>query len=230
MDMIELVPVTRAHSLENKEIKKLTGEMTTMAERGYRVDFLQNVFGAINWVTFSVFQIICLFFSGYLAYKGEITNIGDITLYQSYFTTLLGYVSSIIALMPVFAKGAESINSIGEIINSHDVEDNEGKIKLKNLEGEYVFKNVDFAYDEKSPVLRDFSLTVKKGETIALVGESGAGKSTVLNLVTGFNRINGGSLLIDGIDINDIDLRSYRKHISIVPQKTILFSGTYAKI
>jgi ATP-binding cassette subfamily B protein len=75
-------------------------------------------------------------------------------------------------------------------------------------------------------VLNDFSLNVKQGETIALVGESGAGTSTVLNLVTGFNRINNGEILIDGKNINDIDLRSYRRFISIVPQKSILFSGT----
>ncbi len=226
MNMIELVPVTRAHSLEKLEIKKLTGEMTDMAERGYRLDFIQNLFGAVSWVSMSIFQIICLFFTGYLTYIGKITEIGDITLYQSYFTTLLGYVSSIIALLPVFTKGAESINSIAEILNSDDIEDNEGKQKLKTLEGEYIFKNVDFAYERENPVLKNFNLNVKKGETIALVGESGAGKSTVLNLVMGFNKINSGSLLIDGNDINGIDLRSYRKHISVVPQKSILFSGT----
>ena len=129
-------------------------------------------------------------------------------------------------MLPVFAKGVESIQSIGEIINAHDVEDNEGKEKLSDLNGEYIFKNVHFDYDEHTPVLNDFSLTVKQGETIALVGESGAGKSTVLHLVTGFNRINNGELLIDGKNINDIDLRSYRRFISIVPQKSILFSGT----
>lgn len=226
MDMIELVPVTRAHSLENLEIKKLTGEMTNVAQRGYRLDLVQSLFGSVTWVLFSLFQMMCLFFTGFLTYKGIITDIGDITLYQTYFTTLLGYVNSVIALLPVFSKGAESIHSIGEIINAHDVEDNEGKKKVTQLEGEYIFKNVDFNYDEDTPVLQDFSLTVKKGETIALVGESGAGKSTVLNLVTGFNRINGGEILIDGESINDIDLRTYRKFISIVPQKSILFSGT----
>lgn len=226
MEMIELVPVTRAHSLEKLEIKKLTHEMTDVARRGYHLDYIQSLFGSAVWVMFSLFQMVCLFFTGFLTYKGIIKNIGDITLYQSYFTTLLGYVNSVIIMLPVFAKGIESIHSIGEIINAHDVEDNEGKEKLSDLNGEYVFKNVHFDYDEHTPVLNDFSLVVKKGETIALVGESGAGKSTVLNLVTGFNRINNGEILIDGKNINDIDLRSYRRFISIVPQKSILFSGT----
>jgi ATP-binding cassette subfamily B protein len=161
-----------------------------------------------------------------LAYRGVITEIGDITLYQTYFTTLLGYVSSLVSLIPVFAKGAESIASIGEILEAYDIEDNTGKERLKGLEGEYDFCNVTFGYDPDSPVLKNFSLQVKKGETIALVGESGAGKSTVLNLLIGFNKITDGSIMIDGKNIDHINLRSYRKYISVVPQKTILFSGT----
>ncbi len=226
MDMIELVPVTRAHSLENVEIKKLTKEMTNVAERGYKLDYIQSKFGAVTWVVFSLFQILCLFFSGFLAYKGIIKDIGDVTLFQSYFISLLSYVNSIIAMLPVFSKGVESIDSIGEILNAYDVEDNKGKQKMTDLEGEYEFRHVAFKYDDDTPVLDDLCLKVNKGETIALVGESGAGKSTVLNLALGFNKISGGELYIDGRNINELDLHSYRKFLSVVPQKTILFSGT----
>lgn len=226
LDMIELVPVTRAHSLENLEIKKLTGEMTNVAKYGYRIDFIQNLFGSVNWVLFSLFQAICLFFSGYLCYTGKMANVGDIALYQTYFTTLLGYVNSIIALMPVFTRGAEAINSIGEILNSHSIEDNDGKKIIETLQGDYEFKDIQFSYDGVTPILKGLNLKVKKGETVALVGESGSGKSTILNLLIGFNKVNSGELLIDGQDIETIDLRSYRRFISIVPQKTILFSGT----
>ena len=225
LDMEELIPVTRAHALEHCEVKKLTDSVTRIAESGYKMDKIYAIFGSANWVMFSLFQMICLFFTGFLAYRGKIT-IGDVSLYQSYFNSLIAQVSSIMALLPIIARGTESISSIGEILSSHDVEDNENKIKIKSLKGGYEFKNVCFKYDDKTPVLNDFSLTVKAGETVALVGESGSGKSTVLNLVIGFNKPDYGSFKIDGIDAADIDMRSYRRFISVVPQNSILFSGT----
>lgn len=225
LDMEELIPVTRAHALEKCEVKKLTASVTRIAESGYKMDKIFAIFGSANWVMFSIFQMICLFFTGFLAFKGKIT-IGDISLYQSYFNSLIGQVSSIIGLMPIIAKGAESISSIGEILASHDIEDNTNKLKMKKLDGSYEFKDVYFKYDDKTPVLNGFSLTVKQGETVALVGESGSGKSTVLNLVIGFNKPDSGSFKIDGIDAGDIDMRSYRRFISVVPQNSILFSGT----
>lgn len=225
LDMEDLIPVTRAHALEQCEIKKLTDSVTRIAESGYKMDKAHAVFGAASWVMFSIFQMVCLFFTGYLAYRGKIT-IGDVSLYQSYFNSLIAQVSSIMALLPIIAKGTESISSIGEILSSNDVEDNENKIKIKSLQGAYEFKNVCFKYDDKTPVLNDFSLVVKPGETIAIVGESGSGKSTVLNLVIGFNKLDSGSFKIDGIDSADIDMRSYRRFISMVPQNSILFSGT----
>ena len=225
LDMEELIPVTRAHALEKNEIKKLTASVTDIAESGYKMDKIYAVFGSVNWVMFSLFQMICLFFTGFLAFRGQIT-IGDVSLYQSYFGALIGQVSGIMGLLPIISKGAEAINSIGEILNSHDIENNDRKIKMKNLEGGYEFKDVCFKYDDRTPVLNGFSLTVSPGETVALVGESGSGKSTVLNLVIGFNQIDSGSFKIDGIDADKINMRSYRKFISVVPQNSILFSGT----
>ncbi len=224
-DMEQLIPVTRAHGLEKLEISKMTKSVLRIAESGYRLDMTIALFGSINWVMFMTFQMICLFFTGTLAYQGKI-SIGDVSLYQSYFTSLVGQVSSIIALLPIIAKGTESIKSIGEILSSHDVEHNSHKKKITELKGDYVFQNVDFKYDDRTPVLKDFSLTVKQGETIALVGESGSGKSTLMNLIIGFNEIDSGVFQIDGYDAKDLDMRAYRRFISVVPQNTILFSGS----
>ena len=226
IDMIELVPVTRAHALEEKEIKKITNEVTDVAHKGYKLDFIQSLFGSVIWVLMSLAQVVCLIFTGYLAVRGTIKNIGDITLYQTYFTTLLGYVSNIIAIMPILAKGLESVTSIGEILGAGDIEDNNGKEKLKDLEGTFEFNNVFFKYDNESRVLNGINLKINKGETIALVGESGSGKSTIVSLVTGFYKPTSGEILIDGKNIEQINLHSYRRFLSVVPQKTILFSGT----
>ncbi len=224
-DMEELIPVTRAHSLEDVEIKKLTNDVTNIAESGYKFDMVQSFFGSLNWALMLVFQVICLFFTCFLAYKGEIT-VGDISLYQSYFANLSGYVLSIVCLLPTISRGAESMRSVGEILSAYDVEQNSGKPKLDKLEGRYEFKDVTFDYDMETHVLKNLDLTVNAGETIALVGESGSGKSTIINLIIGFNLAESGQLLIDGKDITSFDMRSYRKMISVVPQNSILFSGT----
>lgn len=226
IDMIELVPVTRAHALEETEIKKITTEVTDVAHKGYKLDFIQSLFGSVIWVLMLLAQVVCLIFTGYLAVRGTIKNIGDITLYQTYFTTLLGYVNNIISIMPILAKGLESVTSIGEILGAGDIEDNNGKENLKDLEGTFEFNNVFFKYDNESRVLNGINLKINKGETIALVGESGSGKSTIVNLVTGFYKPTSGEILIDGKNIEQINLHSYRRFLSVVPQKTILFSGT----
>ncbi len=224
-DMEELIPVTRAHSLENTEVKKLTHSITKIAERGYKSDSTYSFFGALCWALINFFQISCLIITAFMAFKGLI-SIGEISLYQTYFTTLSGNVMSIVYLLPALTRGADAIRSIGEILSAYDIEKNHGKPELQNLCGKYEFKDVSFNYDMETHVLNGLNLTVNEGETIALVGESGSGKSTIINLVVGFNLAESGELLIDGKSIKDFDLRSYRKNISVVPQNSILFSGT----
>lgn len=224
-DMEELIPVTRAHSLENAEVAKLTKKITRIAERGYKADSTYSFFGALCWALVNLFQILCLIITAYMAYK-KLISIGEIALYQTYFTTLSGNVMSIIYLLPAITRGSDSIRSIGEILSAYDIEKNHGKPQFQELQGDYEFKNVSFNYDLETHVLNGLNLKVKQGETIALVGESGSGKSTIINLVVGFNLAESGQVLIDGKNIKDFDLRSYRKNISVVPQNSILFSGT----
>ena len=226
MEMVELIPVTRAHALEEEEVQKMSGQLFAVAEKGYRLDVIQSLFGSVGWAIFQIFQVVCLGFTGFLAIKGTVMP-GDITLYQSYFATIVSQVSSLMSLIPTIAKGIESVNSIGEVLLEDDIEQNEGKEIIKDIYGEFDFKDVTFRYNDiDRPVLHNLNLHVDKGETIALVGESGAGKSTILNLVIGFNQVNSGEVLIDGHNMKDIDLRSYRKHLAVVPQTSILFSGT----
>lgn len=226
MEMVELVPVTRAHALEDEEVEKMSGQLFAVAEKGYKLDLVQALFGSVGWAVFQVFQVVCLVFTGYLAYKGNILA-GDIMLYQSYFATVVNQVSAIVTLLPTITKGIESVNSIGEVLLSDEIEENEGKEKLQQVDGVFDFKDVSFCYKSNgAKVLNHLNLHVEKGETIALVGESGAGKSTILNLVIGFNLAGGGEVLMDGKDMREIDLRTYRQHLAVVPQTSILFSGS----
>lgn len=226
MEMVELVPVTRAHALEQQEVEKIKEQLEETAEKGYRLDMVQAHFGAVSWCVFQLFQALCLGFSGYMAWNGSI-KIGDVTFYQASFTTVVSQFAGFINLIPIMTKGLESVTSIGEVLISDDVEHNEGKKELKELKGKFSFHHVEFSYKgSMERVLSGIDLEVNEGETIALVGESGSGKTTILNLLIGFITPGDGRLFIDGTDINDINLRSYRRFISVVPQTPVLFTGT----
>lgn len=226
MEMVEMIPVTRAHALEKEETSKMQSRLKNVAKKGLQLDMVQTYFSSISWVTFQLFQVICLGFTGFLAAKGKI-SVGDVVLYQTYFSTIVSNVSGIISLIPIVSKGLESVNSIGDVLTAEDVEDNHKKKKIKDVYGEIDFKNVGFVYhDGDAPLFSDLNFHIEKGETIAFVGPSGVGKSTILNMVIGFSKATSGEVLIDGNNINDLNLTSYRKHIAVVPQTSILFSGT----
>lgn len=224
-DMVEMIPITRAHGLGEEEAQRMTEQVSHLAAKGYRLDRIASMFGSISWVVMQSFRLGCLVFTVILALN-DLLSVGDVTLYQSYFGSLVAYMTTVTNLVPIIAKGGESINSVGEILGAHDIEDNRGKRKVSTLHGEYEFKDVHFAYENGRDILSGLDLTVKAGETIAVVGESGAGKSTILNLVTGFYMATGGKVLVDGVDISEIDLTCYRKHIAVVPQTSVMFTGT----
>ena len=226
MEMVELIPVTRAHALEETETQKLDSQLKNVAKHGFRLDMIQSFFGSVSWASFQIFQVICLGFTGWLAVQGKILP-GDVVMYQTYFGTIVNQISGIVTLIPIISKGLESVNSVGDILLSADVEDTGNKKKIKKVDGKIEFKNVNFRFkNAEAPVINSLSFSINKGETVAFVGASGAGKTTLINLVIGFLRPNSGQLLIDGKDLNTINLQSYRCHISVVPQTPILFTGT----
>ncbi len=225
-EMLEMIPVTRAHGLQDLEVKKMNSHLSQIAERGFHLDLINSLFGATSWVLFQGFQILCLAFTGYLAYQGKI-NVGDMVLYMTYFSQIVGQISTIINIYPNVSRGLESVKSIGDILLDSNVEQNNSIIPLDNLKGQVEFCNVDFRYrSEERWILKDFSLKVNSGESIAFVGESGAGKSTIINLLIGFVRPENGKILIDRINMSNLNMNEYRSQIAVVPQKTILFSGT----
>jgi len=110
--------------------------------------------------------------------------------------------------------------------NKTFVKNPENPVKLEKVKGEIEFKNVWFAYNDEDYVLKDISFKIKPGETVAIVGHTGAGKTSIINILTRFYDINKGSILVDGIDISKMDKKELRKYISIVLQDVFLFSGT----
>jgi len=225
-DMLDMIPVTKAHGLENEEIAVLEQKIDTLRRQGLNVDKINARFGSITWIVSQLMSLLCLFFTAYLAVKGEI-EVGDIVLYQSYFNAISGSINGIINIYPQITKGMDSMNSFSEIILSNEVENNAGKIRLRYVHGTVKFENASFKYpDAKESVIKDLNLSVEPGECIAFVGASGSGKSTVMNMIIGFLKATEGTVYIDGKPIDEINLTDYRSFISVVPQNCILFTGS----
>jgi ABC-type multidrug transport system fused ATPase/permease subunit len=137
-------------------------------------------------------------------------------------------LTSIAAFWSQFQQGLSASERVFALIDATPrVVQNDAQ-PVGPLNGQIEFRDVSFGYDAASPVLRHFSLTITAGETVALVGHTGAGKSTLSKLITRFYEFQGGTLLVDGRDIRSLDLTQYRRQVGIVPQDPFLFSGTVA--
>ena len=223
--MIEMLTVTKAHGLEEKEYQAFKEDINRLKKSGESLDLTNAYFGSSAWVVSSLLSGVCLIFCAFLAYRGQI-GVGDIVLYQSLFSSINGNVSTLINMLPQMASGMESVKSISELMNAGDVEETHSG-EITAMRGEVKFDHVSYSYPQTDQhVIHDFSLDVSPGECIAVVGSSGSGKSTLMNMIIGFLKPASGTLSIDGTSITELDLAKYRHNISVVPQNSILFSGT----
>ncbi len=224
-EMLGMVEMTRAHGLQKNEMKRMGEYVQELHHSELKLNIINQVFGAISWVSLQLFQLLALAFSAYLATKGMIT-IGMIALFQSYFTIMVNRLSTFINAIPNIAKGLEGFNSISEVLCA-DAEEQNGNNKLSSVKGEIEFANIDFSYkDSKTKLFEDFSLEIPARSSVAFVGGSGSGKTTLINMLIGFIHPKKGEVRIDGQSISSLDLALYRKRIAVVPQHTVLFSGT----
>ncbi|MBQ3596924.1 MAG: ABC transporter ATP-binding protein [Clostridia bacterium] len=224
--MLEMIPVTKAHGLEQTEINAVKGTVKSVQQSGIKMDKTLARFGAWSYVVNNALSVGCLAFCGFLAIKG-IISIGDVVLFQTMFTQISGCVSAIVNLMPQLNAGREAIDSLSEIMHVNDVELNMNKGLAPTINGQVEFKDVCYTYPHtEHVVIKDFNLKVNSGECIAVVGSSGSGKTTLINMIIGFLKPTEGDILVDGKSINDYNLSEYRHNISVVPQNSILFSGT----
>lgn len=224
--MLEMMPVTKAHGLEDSEISHFNATIKDVLGSGKNVDKTTARFGALVFVVNELLSFSCIIFCIFLAINGSI-GIGDIILYQSMFKQISSAVLGLTNLVPEIASGVEAFNSISEIMNATDIETVIGKKKVETIEGDVKFINVSYRYpDGEQDVVSDFSLDVKKGECIAVVGASGSGKSTLMNLIIGFMLPSSGEMYIGDKKITEMNLSEYRHNISVVPQNSILFPGT----
>lgn len=224
--MLEMVPVTKAHGLENEEISSFKKAIGGLTKAGLKVDKTVANFGAMSWVVHSLTSGVCLVVCAIFAMK-KMIGVGDIVLYQSMFGQISNSVSALVNLIPAFGSGLEALSSVSELMGVTDVETSIGKVDIPEIKGDVTFDNVSYNYpDTEQDVINGLNLEVKAGECIAVVGASGSGKSTMMNMIIGFLKPVSGRLYIDGKNIDELNLSKYRHHISVVPQNSILFSGT----
>lgn len=227
-EMASLIPVTRAHGLERTAVTRVASGADGVRRAGLHLDMLNGHVASISWVAMQLLGVGCLVLAAIFSLTGLLPiTPGEVVLLSTYFTLLTGGLTQLLMLIPVGARGLESMRSISEVLQEPDLEQNEGKRAVAHVGGHLELEHVSHRYDEaQRDAVHDISLDITPGETVAFVGSSGSGKSTMLNLVLGFVRPTSGRILLDGVDMQALDLRTVRQSVSVVPQESVLFEGT----
>ena len=228
IDAIRLIPIARAHGVQETALQESSQRLRRLRNAGMKVDRINAIANGAAWITLQLFDVICLVTAATLVYTGRGNiQVGDVILLTAYFDELTNSIVQIGTLLPEMGRGFAAIRSVAEVLKCSEREDNEGKYRLNKLRGFLVFEGVSFTYPGKNqPSLAHISFQVSPGETIGIVGPSGVGKSTLVNLVSGLLRPTEGQILVDGRDLQKLDLRSYRRFLAVVSQETILFQGS----
>ena len=171
-------------------------------------------------------NVVILWYGGYLSVQGR-ASIGDIMAFQWYTFLLLGPVWNIVNSFSELQRSLAAMERVFEVLGlEEDKPDRPGAVPAPRIVEEVRFEDVEFEYRPDQPVVRDFNVTAPGGTVVALVGRSGAGKTTVTDLVARFHDPTKGRILLNGIDIRDLKLRTYRSLLAIVQQEVFLFDGS----
>ena len=219
------VRVVRAYTLEQSEIEEFDRQNLNFVN-------LNRVFIGLEAIFFPIFRllpgigaIVLLWLGGLHVIQGKIM-FGDFVAFNAYLAMLIRPVIMLGFIVNRFAQGTASIDRINLILNQKpEICDEEGvDEKITELNGEIEFRHLTFAYSDSSPVLKDINFKIDSGSTIAIVGATGAGKTTLVGLIPRIYQPERGSVFIDGTDIRDIPLETLRTSIGMVQQESFLFS------
>ena len=218
------IRVTKAYTNSEKELEKFEeSNKEFMAARRKAYSAMAKFFASSSFVT-DVFNVVILVAGGVFVLLGQID-------YPDYATFIISVnlfiqpINQLIQFMEQYQNGTTGFKRFLEIMDEKE-ESDEGKLELTNVEGNITFENVNFDYETANDILKEVSFNIKPGKTIALVGPTGGGKSTICHLIPRFYNIKEGDIKIDGTSIYDLTLDSLRKNIGIVQQDVFLFNGT----
>ncbi len=221
------IRVTKSFAKEDHEIDKLQRgncEYLRLKKERY---YAMGAFTSTTRLFDGIMYIVVVIVGGVFLVKGKI-QASDYVAYLLYVSTLLTSIRRIVEFAEQFQNGMSGIERFMEIMDTEpEIKDKENAISLENVAGRVSFKNVSFHYEEsKGEVIANLNLELKAGESVALVGPSGGGKTTLCSLIPRFYEATCGEILIDGINIKDVTLSSLRENIGVVAQDVYLFAGS----
>ncbi|MCI5546479.1 MAG: ABC transporter ATP-binding protein/permease [Clostridiales bacterium] len=219
------IRVTKAFTNADKEAEKFekgNAQFVEARKKAYRA--MAQFFSSTSFIT-DVFNVVVMLAGGLFMYAGKI-NFGDYSAFIVSVNQFIGPVTTLINFMEQYQNGVTGFERFLEIMDEQPEQESPNARNLQNVQGEITLDHVSFSYDNSKEVLKDVSLNIKKGETLALVGPSGGGKTTICHLIPAFYKATGGRILIDGTDINDVTFKSLRRSIGIVQQDVFLFNGS----
>jgi len=220
------IRVAKAFTNEEFELEKFdlgNQEFNQSREMAYKV--MAEFYSTIMFLT-SFLDVIALGLGGFLVFQ-KIISIGDLVAYLLYISFFLQPIRRLTNFTEQLQEGISGFERLVEIMSiKPSIIDKENALELDNVTGKIEFKNVSFSYKKEEVVLSGINLTIEAGKTLALVGPSGAGKTTLCHLIPRFYEVDDGEILIDGINIRDITMHSLRKNIGLVQQDVFLFTDT----
>ncbi len=219
--------VVKAYVRENYEGNRFSNANNDLADTTFRVQKLMAWLAPVLTIVLNVSVVAIILIGGeQVRNAASDMQVGSIMAAITYITMILHSITMVSMMFQSITRAKASADRITEILDT-DAAIKSGDIKIDSI-GEIEFENVEFCYPgfEGKQVISNFNLKIKKGENIAILGSTGSGKTSLVNLIPRFYDVTGGSVKIDGVDVREIDLASLREKISIVMQKTELFSGT----
>jgi ATP-binding cassette subfamily B protein len=234
---IENVNNAMVESIEGIHVSKSYGQESNISYHFNEInkDYFRSTFKLTSvthmWrhilnIIASVTILIIIYYGAQLFLEGNLTT-GTLLTFILYLQSFFRPIIVLATFFPQLSTGMAAYERILEILDAKpSVVQNNKAIEVGELEGEIVFQNVDFRYNNNQGIFKDFNLKVSKGEKLAIVGHTGAGKTSLVSLLARFYEFQGGSIKIDGMDIRDMTLDSYRNNIAMVQQDIFLFSGT----
>jgi ATP-binding cassette subfamily B protein len=218
--------LTRAHAVEDFAEDRLASAAHEVASSGIRVDVTHAFFGSAGWAVGSVLNMLVIGVGAWLCVRDTI-RADQLFVFYTFYGIIQGGVSGIVFGMPAIASASDAINSLAELYEHESEEQNTGKLALDTIVGEVSLQGVYFKYPKSERhSLSGVDLDIPRGGTLALVGASGSGKSTIASLILGFYEPERGAVRIDGHDLREVDRRSFRKHVGVVSQEVTLFQDT----
>ncbi len=220
------VHVVQAFAHEDRTIEAFRAVNADSRDAGTRAEIITAALGPMFSTMSAITIALVAWLGGWLALQGLVA-VGVITTFVLYIRNFFSPLRSLAMLYNTLQSAIAGAERIFEVIDTQpEVKDAPGAEPLPAIEGHVAFKGVSFAYEPGKPVLTEVDLEAKPGQTIALVGPTGAGKTTIVNLLSRFYDVDAGTITIDGHDLRDVQQASIRSQLGIVLQDTFLFSGT----